>query len=278
MEDRYKIFNIDGKTIILTGATGVIGSEVAKYLATFNVNLVLVGRNFDKLKSLKKEISNKKSNIEILKCDLLKEKSLQNVIEKIIKKFNSINALINAAGGHVPGSVLSENQTIFQLDFKKFDETIRLNLDGTVLPSIIFGEEICKNNNGSIITISSMAATRAITRVVGYSIAKAGIENFTRWLAMDLALKFGNGIRVNSIAPGFLITNQNKNLLIDRYGNLTERGEKIISMTPFKRFGEPKELLGAILFLLFAIIIIYFYDKRFKLNRSNFPQVIEVIK
>lgn len=250
MNNQFKIFDLTGKTIILTGATGVIGSEIAKYISNFDLNLVLIGRNLEKLKNLEKELKFNNAQLFSVKCDLLKEKSLKQAKEKIVKRFGKINALINAAGGHVPGSVLNENQTIFEMDYKKFDETIELNLEGTILPSIIFGEEICKTKNGSIITISSMAATRAITRVVGYSIAKAGIENFTKWLAMDLALKFGNGIRVNSIAPGFLISNQNRNLLIDRYGNLTERGKKIISMTPFKRFGEPNEIIGAIVFLL----------------------------
>ena len=160
-----------------------------------------------------------------------------------------IDVLINAVGGNLPGATIPDHQSIFDLQESDFDQVIDLNLKGTVLPSMVFGKTMSEQGSGAIVNYSSMAVDRVITRVVGYSAAKAAMENFTRWMAVEMALKFGDGIRVNAIAPGFFIGKQNKALLLNEDGSLTERGQKIINNTPMKRFGNPEELSGAIHFL-----------------------------
>ena len=167
----------------------------------------------------------------------------------MVKSFDRIDVLVNAVGGNLPGAVIPDSKSIFDLSENDFDEVVDLNLKGTIMPSVVFGKVMAKQASGSIINYSSMTVDRAITRVVGYSAAKAAMENFTRWMAVEMALKFGDGIRVNAIAPGFFIGKQNKKLLLNEDGSLTERGEKIIRNTPMKRFGNADELSGAIHFL-----------------------------
>jgi NAD(P)-dependent dehydrogenase (short-subunit alcohol dehydrogenase family) len=149
----------------------------------------------------------------------------------------------------MPGATVELNQTIFDLQIDQLKKVTDLNLHGTILPTLVFGKTMADQKNGSIINISSMASYRPISRVVGYSVAKAAINNFTQWMAVELAQKFGSGIRVNAIAPGFLLTDQNRTLLTHEDGSLTERGKIVINMTPFKRFGKPEELVGTVLWL-----------------------------
>ncbi|MDE3057455.1 MAG: SDR family oxidoreductase, partial [Bacteroidota bacterium] len=177
------------------------------------------------------------------------EESIKKVYDDILDRFNRIDILINAAGGNMPGATISAGRNIFDLDIEQFKNVTDLNLNGTVLPTLIFSRAMAEQKSGSIINISSVAAQQAVTRVMGYSAAKAAVENFTRWMAIEMAHKFGNGIRVNAIAPGFFLTSQNNSLLTNPDGSLTERGRTIIARTPFKRFGEPDELVGAVLFL-----------------------------
>jgi len=184
-----------------------------------------------------------------LKCNVLDRENINNVNNEILKRFNHIDILVNAAGGNMPGATVALDKTVFDLEIDQFQKVTDLNLNGTVLPTLIFGKTMASQKSGSIINISSMAVSRAITRVVGYSAAKAAIDNFTRWMAVEMASKFGNGIRVNAIAPGFLLTEQNRTLLTNEDGSLTERGHKIIDITPFKRFGDPDELIGPVLWL-----------------------------
>ena len=166
-----------------------------------------------------------------------------------MKRFGRIDVLINAAGGNVAGATIGLDQSVFDIEISQFNKVTDINLNGTVLSSLVFGKSIAEEKKGSIINLSSMASYRAITRVVGYSAAKAAIDNFTRWMAVEMALKFGDGIRVNAIAPGFLLTEQNRTLLTTTDGSLTERGKNINNMTPFKRLGEPDELIGTVLWL-----------------------------
>ena len=184
-----------------------------------------------------------------MKCNVLDRENINNVNNEILKRFNHIDILVNAAGGNMPGATVALDKTVFDLEIDQFQKVTDLNLNGTVLPTLIFGKTMASQKSGSIINISSMAVSRAITRVVGYSAAKAAIDNFTRWMAVEMASKFGNGIRVNAIAPGFLLTEQNRTLLTNEDGSLTERGHKIIDITPFKRFGDPDELIGPVLWL-----------------------------
>lgn len=244
-----ELFNTRDKVAIITGGSGVLGSKMAEGLLNVGVKVVLLGRNEEKLDSIVKSLSGTDKEVIGLVCDVLNEENIKSVKTEVIKKYKHIDILINAAGGHVSGAVIGVDQNIFDLKIKEFEKVTELNLDGTVLPTLIFAKSMAERGSGSIINISSMATQRAISRAVGYSAAKAAVENFTRWLAVELAQKFGSGIRVNAIAPGFFITEQNRNILTNQDGSLTERGKTITNITPFKRFGLPDELIGTILWL-----------------------------
>lgn len=242
-------FNIENKIAVLTGGGGILAGEMAKGFLQAGANVILLDINEANLQ--KKVVSLKKfgSNIIGLKCDVLNEASIKVTHRKILEKYKRIDILVNAAGGNIPGATVELDQTVFDLQIDQLKKVIDLNLYGTILPTIVFGKTMAEQKNGSIINISSMASYRAITRVMGYSVAKAAVDNFTKWMAVELAQKFGNGIRVNAIAPGFLITNQNRTLLTNEDGSLTERGKAVINVTPFKRFGEPEELVGTVIWL-----------------------------
>jgi len=242
------LFDLKDKVIILTGATGVLGSAIALSLAKAQVQLILLGRNQELLDLLNSQLT-PFTKVRTFVVDVLNKQDLLGVRSKILSELNRIDILINAVGGNLPGAVIPDQKTVFDLSENDFDEVVDLNLKGTLLPSLVFGEIMGKQGKGSIINYSSMAVDRVITRVLGYSASKAAMENFTRWMAVEMALKFGDGIRVNAIAPGFFIGKQNRDLLLNQDGSLTERGEKIIRNTPMKRFGEAEELNGPIHFL-----------------------------
>ena len=240
------MFELKDKVIVLTGATGVLGSELALSLAKANAKLVILGRNEVLLDELKKKLV-PLTYVEYHVVNVLDRHELEKVRTSIIQTLGQIDSLINAVGGNLPGAVIPDDKNIFDLSETDFDEVVEMNLKGTILPSIVFGEIIANQGKGSIVNYSSMTVDRVMTRVVGYSAAKAAMENFTRWMAVEMALKFGEGIRVNAIAPGFFIGRQNKKLLLNKDGSLTDRGKKIIQNTPMKRFGKPEELSGACL-------------------------------
>jgi NAD(P)-dependent dehydrogenase (short-subunit alcohol dehydrogenase family) len=244
-----RLLNLKNKITVITGGSGILGSEIAKGFLQSGAKVILLERNEEKLNrkiDVLREIS---KNISGLVCNVLNGEELKATSEHITKKFKRIDVLINAAGGQIPGTTLKVNQSVLELNISAFNKVIELNLVGTVLPTLLFGKTFAKQKSGSIINISSMASLRAITRVVGYSAAKAAVDNFTKWMAVEMALKYGDGIRVNAIAPGFFISNQNRNILINKNGNLTPRAKSIIKITPFKRFGKPEELVGTALFL-----------------------------
>ncbi len=242
------MFELNDRVIVLTGSTGVLGGSIAKSLAKEKSIVIVLGRNEALLKSLTLEL-NVFSESNYFVVDVLSKEALIKVKEKIIQKWGRVDALINAVGANLPGAVVGEDQSLFDLAEDDFDEVVDLNLKGTLLPSLVFGEVMKDQGKGSIVNYSSMAVDRTITRVAGYSASKAAMENFTRWMAVEMALRYGDGVRVNAIAPGFFIGKQNKKLLLNEDGSLTERGEKIIRNTPMKRFGKAEELSGAIHFL-----------------------------
>jgi NAD(P)-dependent dehydrogenase (short-subunit alcohol dehydrogenase family) len=244
-----EIFGIKNKVAVITGGSGILGGEMAKGLLKAGAKVILLARNENRLKMVVDGLCSTGNETAWWKCDVLNEMEIRKVHEKILNDFKYIDILINAAGGHVADAIINKDQSIFDLKIENFKKVTDLNLHGTVLPTLIFGKTMAERKTGSIINISSMASQRAISRAAGYSAAKAAIENFTKWMAVEMALKFGNRIRVNAIAPGFLLTNQNRNLLTGKDGKLTERGETIINMTPFKRFGIPDELIGTVLWL-----------------------------
>ena len=242
------MFELKGKVIVLTGATGALGSALALSLAKAEAKLVILGRNQALMDALVDQLSAFTTAVAYA-VDVMNRDDLMRVRKQIVGTFQRIDVLINAVGGNLPGAVIPDDQSIFNLYVADFDQVVDLNLKGTLLPSIVFGEVMSQQKKGSIINYSSMAVDRVITRVVGYSASKAAMENFTRWMAVEMALKFGDGIRVNAIAPGFFIGKQNRDLLLNKDGSLSERGEKIIRNTPMKRFGEAEELNGPIHFL-----------------------------
>ncbi|MGB5371091.1 MAG: SDR family oxidoreductase [Flavobacteriaceae bacterium] len=243
------MFGLDHKVAIITGASGALAGSVAKSLAKAGVALALLSRNKDAVAPLLKEISNLGGRAESYSTNILSETSLLTVKDAILRDFGRIDILLNIAGGNLPGATIAPDRTIFDLSMDDFKKVVDLNLNGTVLPSLIFGKTMAEQQAGVIINYSSMAVDRAITRVAGYSASKAAMENFTRWMAVEMATKFGGHIRVNAIAPGFFIGKQNKALLTNPDGSYTDRGQTIIRNTPMGRFGEAEELNGAIHFL-----------------------------
>lgn len=258
------MFEVTDKVIVITGGSGVLGSSIAKCLVNAGARVAILGRNPDKLKSTIESLEKKenpppwpvthrpaknKENLIGFSCDVLDETRLYEVKEQIIKKWASINVLINVAGGNMPGANVNDDQTVFDVDIGEHKKVMDLNLDGTIIPSLVFGKAIAEGGEGCIINISSMATYSAITRVMGYSVAKAGINNFTQWMAMEMAMKFGDRVRVNAIAPGFFIGDQNRNVLINPDGSYTERSKKVLAKTPMGRFGNIDELNGAVQFL-----------------------------
>jgi len=242
------VFEIQDKVIVITGATGALGGALALSLAKAKAHLVILGRN----QELLDELSSKLNTLTVVKTytvNVMDRMDLIRVREEMKSHFDRIDVLINAVGGNLPGAVIPDDKSIFDLSETDFDQVVDLNLKGTLLPSLVFGEVMSQKGKGSIINYSSMAVDRVITRVLGYSASKAAMENFTRWMAVEMALKFGDGIRVNAIAPGFFIGKQNRDLLLNKDGSLTSRGEKIIRNTPMQRFGEAEELNGPIHFL-----------------------------
>ncbi len=244
------LFSVRERVIVITGGTGVLGRVVASYLADQDAKIVLLGRRENVGREIVREIKARKKEAMFLKTDVMNEDLLMQNREEILKRYGRVDALINAAGGNMAGANITPEQTFFDLNMDEFDKVVRLNLTGSVLPSQVFLKPMIEQNKGNIINFSSMAAFRPMTRVAGYAAAKAGITNFTQFLANEVASKFGEGIRVNGVAPGFFITEQNRDLLTNPDGSYTKRGEDVIRQTPFKRMGKPEELCGTIHYLL----------------------------
>ena len=244
------LFTIKGQVIVITGGAGVLGSSIAEHLLKQGCKVAILSRSMDSIEQKMVSLEAVSENVAGYVCDVLDEQALKETRGLILQKWGHIDALVNAAGGNMPGATIPDDKNFFDLNMQDFRKVSQLNLDGTVLPSMIFGEAIVGHQRGSIINISSMAAVQAITRVVGYSASKAAIDNFTKWLATEFALKFGDHVRVNAIAPGFFIGKQNKALLTNDDGSYTERGKTIIKNTPMKRFGQAEELSGTVQWLL----------------------------
>lgn len=238
------IFSLNNKVILITGGYGVLGSNLAAHLVANGAKVAILGRDEEKAKELAQSLSS--THAMGIKADVLDKENLEQVKHEILNKWQQIDVLINAAGGNMAGATIAPNASLFDVSLDDFKKVTDLNLMGTVIPSLVFGKQMAENGSGSIINVSSMAVPQVLTRVVGYSASKAAMENFTRWMAVDMAHKYGDGIRVNAIAPGFFIADQNRRLLTNEDGSLTDRGKTIIQNTPMKRFGEAKELNGAV--------------------------------
>ena len=243
------MFELSHKVAVITGASGTLAGCVARSLANHGVGLALLSRNENSVVPLLQEIAGNGGKAAVYESDVLDRQSLENAKESVLEDFGRIDILLNVAGGNLPGATIAPDETVFEMSLSDFNRVTELNLNGTLVPSLVFGKAMAEQKEGVIINYSSMAVNRAITRVVGYSASKAAMENFTRWMAVEMATKFGEGIRVNAIAPGFFIGKQNRKLLIDEDGSLTDRGNAIIRNTPMGRFGEAEELNGAVHFL-----------------------------
>lgn len=249
MEMRSR-FSVKDKVIIVTGGTGVLGHSFINALAEEGAVVGVLGRNEKVANERVAEISQHGGKAIALLADVTNEGQLITAREKLLSGFGKIDGLVNAAGGNMPGAVIAADKDIFQLDFTALKEVMNLNLFGTMLPTQIFGEAIARQKKGSIVNISSMASQKVITRVLGYSMAKSAIDCYTKWFAVELGKRYGDAIRMNAIAPGFFLTEQNRSLLTNGNGTMTERGDLILKNTPFNRLGKPEELIGALLWLL----------------------------
>lgn len=243
------LFDLSGRVAVVTGATGVLGGAMARGLADAGAKVGVLGRREERAKEVVSEIENAGGEALSLPADVLDREQLEGAREAALGRWSRVDILVNAAGGNVPAATVADDAEVFGVPEEALRQVIDLNLMGTVLPCQVFGEAMARTGEGSIVNVSSMAAQKPLTRVVGYSAAKAAVENLTRWLAVELSGKHGAGLRVNAVSPGFFLGEQNRAMLVNDDGSLTERGQKILDHTPAGRFGEPEELVGTVIWL-----------------------------
>jgi NAD(P)-dependent dehydrogenase (short-subunit alcohol dehydrogenase family) len=244
------LFSLKDKVIIVTGGTGILGGSFVKGIADAGGTAIILGRNEAVGKQRADEINANGGKAFSVVADVLEESTLVKVRDLILEKFGSIDGLVNGAGGNMPEAVLQPDADIFSMNIDGMKKALALNLWGTVIPTQVFGSALAKKGNGSIVNISSVSSEHAVTKVLGYSMGKAAVDCYTRWFAVEVANRFGDSIRMNSIVPGFFLTEQNRTLLTNPDGSYTDRGNLVVKNTPFKRFGKPEELVGALIYLL----------------------------
>jgi NAD(P)-dependent dehydrogenase (short-subunit alcohol dehydrogenase family) len=246
-----KLFNIKGKVVAITGGGGVLCGEMAKALAAAGAKVVTLDLLLEHAEKVVADIKAAGGDAIAIHCNVLERASVTEAAEKIIKKFGRIDVLINGAGGNKKEATTSAEHSFFDLPPEAIRFVFDLNFIGTLLPSQVFGKLMAEQGSGNILNVSSMNAFRPLTKIAAYSAAKAAVSNFTQWLAVHICQNYSRDIRVNAIAPGFFLTAQNKFLLTDeKTGELTDRGRVIIEHTPMGRFGEPHDLVGAVLWLI----------------------------
>lgn len=243
------MFSIKGKVAIVTGGGGVLGGSIAKSFIEAGAKVVVLDIREENVNARVEELTQMGGEAAGFVSNVLDVEEMKITREKILDKWGKIDILINAAGGNLPGATLTEEQTVFDMKISDFEKVTQLNMNGTVYPCLVFGEAMAKAGSGSIINISSMSTLSAITRVPGYSVAKCGIDIFTKWMAMEMGTKFGEKVRVNAISPGFFIGDQNRKILINDDGSYTDRSKKVIARTTMGRFGDITELNGLVQFL-----------------------------
>jgi NAD(P)-dependent dehydrogenase (short-subunit alcohol dehydrogenase family) len=243
-------FSLQDKVVIVTGGTGILGNAFVDAIVEAGGSVGILGRKENIAKERADAINKKGGNALALVADVMDEKQLQTAKDKALGHFGKIDGLVNAAGGNMPEGVLQPNEDIFSMNIEGMKKVMEINLWGSVIPTQVFGEAIAQSGRGSIVNISSMNSKRAITKVLGYNMGKAAVDCYNQWFAVELANRYGDRIRMNALAPGFFLTEQNRNLLTKPEGGYTERGELVIRQTPFKRFGHPDELKGALVWLL----------------------------
>lgn len=244
------LFSLKDKVIVVTGGTGILGKAFVDAVVEAGGAVGILGRNEIVANERAEAINANGGKAIALVADVMDEVQLQAAKEKIIKAFGKIDGLVNAAGGNMPEGVLQPGEDIFKMSIAGMKKVMDINVWGTIIPTQIFGEEIAKTGRGSIVNISSMNSKRAITKVLGYNMGKAAIDCYNQWYAVELANRYGDKIRMNALAPGFFLTEQNRYLLTKPEGGYTDRGGLVIKQTPFKRFGHPDELKGTLVWLL----------------------------
>lgn len=243
------VFDISGQVAVVTGGGGVLGGSIAKSLIEAGAKVVVLDIRDENVNNRVKELIDMGGEAIGFVSNVLDVEEMKRTRDLIVAQWGTIDILINAAGGNLPGATLTEDQTVFDMKIEDFEKVTTLNMNGTVYPCLVFGETMANKGKGSIINVSSMATLSAITRVPGYSVAKSGIDIFTKWMAMEMGTKFGEKVRVNAIAPGFFVGDQNRKVLINEDGSYTERSKKVIARTPMGRFGDITELNGIVQFL-----------------------------
>lgn len=243
-------FSLKGKVFVVTGGTGVLGKSFVRALAEFGAKVAIIGRNEQKALEREAYVNECGGEGFAVIGDVMNESSMRCVCAKIMDKWGTIDGLINAVGGNIPGATIGPDQDIFSSNIDDTLEAIGLNLFGTIIPTHVFGKVMADNGKGSIINIASLSSSQAISRVLGYTVAKNGVIGFTKWMASELSIRYGDGLRVNAIAPGVFLTEQNRRLLTNEDGTYTDRAQRFVNGTPFGRLGDPSELEGALVFLL----------------------------
>jgi NAD(P)-dependent dehydrogenase (short-subunit alcohol dehydrogenase family) len=244
------MFSLKGKVIVVTGGTGILGTSFVNAIIDAGGTVAILNTNESKGEKAVAAIKAKGGEAISIAGSVLDEEKMTAARDIILEKYGKIDGLVNAAGGNVPEGVLKPENDVFDMNIEGMKKALDLNLWGTLVPVQVFGPVIAKTGNGSIVNISSVSPKRAITRVLGYSMGKAAIDIYTKWFALEMANRYGDSVRMNSIMPGFFLTDQNRALLTNPDGSLTSRGDSIIRQTPFKRFGHPDELVGALIWLL----------------------------
>jgi NAD(P)-dependent dehydrogenase (short-subunit alcohol dehydrogenase family) len=243
------LFDISGKVAVVTGGAGTLGSSISECLAENGVKVVILGRDPLNVQKEMEKIETLGGSALPISADVMDLDQLRKADDFVKQQWGKIDILVNTAGGNIPGATIGSDQSIFDMNIEDYKKVVELNLNGTVFPCLVFGKSMAEAGSGSIINLSSMSTFSALTRVPGYSMAKSGIEIFTKWLAMELALKFSEKIRVNCLAPGFFIAKQNSHVLLNPDGTYTQRSLNVINKTPMRRFGRMEELNGTIIFL-----------------------------
>jgi NAD(P)-dependent dehydrogenase (short-subunit alcohol dehydrogenase family) len=247
----FNLFDISGKTAVVTGGAGILCAEICRVLSAAGVRVAVADLNLEQAEKLATELRAANPEVFAVACDVLDRPSIESAGRQILERFGQVDILINGAGGNHSQATTSLGQSFFDLPAGAIRQVVDLNLLGTILPSQVFGKYLADQESGVILNISSMNAFRPLTRIAAYSAAKAGVSNFTRWLAVHMAQEYSPAIRVNALAPGFFLTEQNRFLLTDREsGQLTDRGKSILNHTPQNRFGNPDDLSGAVLWLV----------------------------
>jgi NAD(P)-dependent dehydrogenase (short-subunit alcohol dehydrogenase family) len=251
LESIAELYDLTGHTVLITGGAGILGGEMACALVGCGADVAILDRDTSLADRLLNRVESEPGRAGIFYGDVLQPESLRVAADTIGAEFGPVDMLINAAGGNSPGATTRSDLSFFDLPEEALRFVVDLNLLGTILPCQTFGRSMAERGEGVIVNISSMNATRPLTRIPAYSAAKAAIGNFTQWLAVHMAQEYSPKIRVNALAPGFFLTEQNRFLLTEESsGELTARGRAIVEHTPMGRFGTPEDLLGTLLWLL----------------------------